>query len=464
MTRKPSVFAAIIPVLSTSLLLLLSSIRLHTSMHVALICGAVVASLIGLSLGYRWAALQQMMIGGITTILPVILILILVGALMGIWIASGTVPAMVYYGLQLVGPQSFLPLAFLLCAGVSLSIGTAFGTTSTIGLAMFGVGQALGLPLPLVVGAIVSGVYFGDRLSPLGSALNTSAAVTETDVYQTMHHMLATTLPPFLLAVAFYAWQGSQVISPATAATASTFMQEISASFHLSPWLLLPPAAVILLAARRLPSIPTLSIGAGLGALTAVFWQQTPAATLFTAVQTGWHSESSNLIVRQLLNRGGINSMTEVLTLLTIAMAFAGVLEGTGMLQALLGPVLQRLKTVPQTVAGTAMLGTVVAMIGANQALPLIVMGRALRDKYRDLGLPPESLARALLDSAGIICPLIPWNLNGLFMTSVLGVAVTSYAPYAVFCWLLPLTTIAWSFFPKLMQIKAPRQTAIKVG
>lgn len=454
MTKKPNVLCALTPVLITSALLLLSSVKLHTSMHVALIVGAIVASLIGLSLGHRWVDLQKMMVSGITTILPVIMILILVGALMGIWIASGTVPAMVYYGLQLVGPQTFLPLAFLLCAGVSLSIGTAFGTTSTVGLAMLGVGQALGLPLPLVVGAIVSGVYFGDRLSPLGSALNTTAAVTETDVYQTMRHMFATTVPPFLLALAFYTWQGGLLAGASAAGTTDAFLQEISLSFRLSPWLLLPPAAVILLAARRVPSVPTLAIGAGLGAVTAAIWQRTPLVTLFTAVQTGWHSDSSNAVVKQLLNRGGINSMVEVLTLLTIAMSFAGVLEGTGMLQALLGPVLRRLRTVPQTVAGTAALGTVVAMIGANQALPLIVMGRALRDKYRELGLPAESLARALLDSAGIVCPLIPWNLNGLFVNSMLGVAVTSYAPYAVFCWLLPLTTVAWSFFPRLMQMK----------
>lgn len=458
MTKKPGVGHALIPVVTTSLLLLLSSTKLHTTMHIPLIIGTVVASLLGLALGYRWPELQKMMVNGITTILPVILILILVGALMGIWIASGTVPAMVYYGLRLVGPRTFLPLAFLICAAVSLSIGTAFGTTSTVGLAMLGVGQALGLPLPLVAGAIVSGVYFGDRLSPLGSALNLASAVTETDIYRTMRHMLATTLLPLLLALGFYIWQGHQVAGQVPGELTGAFLQEIASRFQLTPWLLLPPVAVILLAARRVPAIPTLAAGAGLGAVCAIIWQRTPLVALYTAVQTGYHMQSDNPVISQLLNRGGINSMVEVLTLLMIALAFSGLLEGTGMLQALLGPVLRRLSNPPQAVVGTALLGTLVAMVSANQGLPVIVISRALRQKYIDLGLHPENLARAVLDSAGIICPLIPWNLNGLFMTSVLGVAVGAYAPYALFCWLMPLCTVAFSFVPRWMTRWTPAE------
>ncbi|MGI6357762.1 MAG: Na+/H+ antiporter NhaC [Bacillota bacterium] len=446
MTKKPGFIASLVPVGVTSALLLLCSVTLYTSMHAALIVGGIVACGIGLWLGYRWADLQQMMVASITPILPVVLILIMVGALMGIWIASGTVPAMVYYGLRLVGPRSFLPLAFLLCAGVSLAIGTAFGTTSTIGLAMLGVGQALGLQLPLVAGAIVSGVYFGDRLSPLGSALNTAAAVTETDIYRTMRHMLITTVPPLLIALAYYAWQGSRVSAAAPVVGTREFASELSQIFTLSPWLLLPPAAVMLLAALRMPAIPTLTIGAGLGAGTAVLWQGVSAASLFTAVQSGFHSNCGNAVISQLLNRGGISSMTEVTTLLIIAMAFSGVLEGTGMLQALLDPVLKRLRTVPQAVVATAALGSLVSIVSANQSLPIIVMGRAFRDKYQSLRLSQEDLARTLLDSASIICPLIPWNLNGLFMHSVLGVAVLVYSPHALYCWLTPLTTIAWSF------------------
>lgn len=461
MTRKPNIWQALIPVVVTSLLLLLSSVKLHTTMHIPLIIGTVVASIISLSLGYRWPELQRMMTDGITTILPVILILILVGALMGIWIASGTVPAMVYYGLRLVGPSTFLPMAFLLCAAVALSIGTAFGTTSTVGLAMLGVGQALGLPLPLVVGAIVSGVYFGDRLSPLGSALNLAAAVTETDIYQTMRHMLATTLVPFVITLGFYVWEGTRVAGQVPSALTGEFLQEIASLFHLTPWLLLPPTAIILLAARRVPAIPTLAMGAGLGAICATIWQKTSIVGLYTAVQNGFHIQSSNPIINQLLNRGGINGMSDVLTLLMIAMAFSGLLEGTGMLHALLGPALSKLRTVPQAVAGTAVIGTLVAMVSANQSLPIIVMGRALRSKYSELGIHPESLARALLDSASILCPLIPWNLNGLFMSSVLGVSVGAYAPYALFCWLMPLCTIVFSFIPRLMSSCPKKQIAV---
>lgn len=447
MHKRPTRLQALVPVIITSGLLLLASTTLHTSMHVPLLIGAASAVIIAMTLGYHFHEIQEMMVQGVSGILPVIFILILVGALMGIWIASGIVPAMVYYGLKLITPASFLPLAFILCAVVSLSIGTAFGTTSTIGIAMIGIGQALGLPLPLVAGAVVSGVYFGDRLSPLGSALNLASAVTQSDVYATMHHLFSTTVAPFVLSLAFYAYAGSQVRSVLPAEATNHVLQELAARFHLTPWLLLPPALVILLAGLRVPAIPSLALGTLLGAIVAGVWQKASLTVIFTALHNGFISESSDPVLNQLLSRGGITSMADVLTLLIIAMAFSGILEKTGVLDTLLGGTLSRLRTIPSLVTGTAVVGTLVAMVSANQSLPIIVMGRAFLMRYKELNLHPKNLARCLLDSTGILCPLIPWNLNGLFMASMLGVSVSSYTPYAVFCWLLPLTTLAFAWF-----------------
>ena len=186
MRKNPTLWQALIPILITSSLLLLAATYLDTSLHIPLLIGTITAVVVAKGLGYCFSEVQEMMVRGVSSILPVIFIFILVGALMGVWMASGTVPAMVYYGLRIITPTTYLPLTFVLCAAVSMSIGTAFGTTSTVGIAMLGIGQALGLPLPLVVGAIVSGVYFGDRLSPLGSALNLAAAVSETELYDLM--------------------------------------------------------------------------------------------------------------------------------------------------------------------------------------------------------------------------------------------------------------------------------------
>ncbi len=443
------------PILITSCLLLLAATYLNTSLHIPLLIGTISAVVVALSLGYHFSEVQEMMVRGVSSILPVIFIFILVGALMGVWIASGTVPAMVYYGLRIITPTTYLPLTFVLCAAVSMSIGTAFGTTSTVGIAMLGIGQALGLPLPLVVGAIVSGVYFGDRLSPLGSALNLAAAVSETEVYDLMHHLFATTIMPFVVSLGAYIYLGSRVRGALPVDQTSRFLTGIAANFQLSPWLLLPPAIVILLAALRVPAIPSLTAGAILGAIVAKVAQSASWASIFTVMHTGFKSSSADPVLQQLLSRGGISGMMDVISLLIIALAFSGILEGTGMLDALLSGVLMKLRSIPQLITGTVVVGTLVAMVAANQSLPIIVMGRSFIGCYKELKLHPKNLGRALLDSAGILCPLIPWNISGLFMASMLGVPVIKYAPFAFFCWLMPLGTLAlaWLGYGRLKPI-----------
>lgn len=443
MRKNPTLWQALIPILITSSLLLLAATYLDTSLHIPLLIGTITAVVVAKGLGHRFSEVQEMMVCGVSSILPVIFIFILVGALMGVWMAAGTVPAMVYYGLRIITPTTYLPLTFVLCAAVSMSIGTAFGTTSTVGIAMLGIGQALGLPLPLVVGAIVSGVYFGDRLSPLGSALNLAAAVSETELYDLMQHLFATTIMPFVVSLGAYIYLGGRVQGTLPVDQTSRFLTGLSASFQLSPWLLLPPALVILLAAFRVPAIPSLTAGATLGAIIARVCQNASWASIFTVMHTGFQSNSADPMLQQLLSRGGISSMMDVVSLLIIALAFSGVLEGTGMLDALLGGILTKLRTIPQLITGTVVVGTLVAMVAANQSLPIIVMGRSFIGRYKELKLHPKNLGRALLDSAGILCPLIPWNISGLFMSSMLGVPVTSYAPFAFFCWLMPISTLA---------------------
>lgn len=447
MHKNPTLLQASIPILVTSSLLLLAATYLDTSLHIPLLIGTVSAVVIARRLGHSFAEVQEMMVRGVSSILPVIFIFILVGALMGVWIASGTVPAMVYYGLRLITPTTYLPLTFVLCAAVSMSIGTAFGTTSTVGIAMLGIGQALGLPLSLVVGTIVSGVYFGDRLSPLGSALNLAAAVSETDLYDLMQHLFATTILPFVASLGIYIYLGSQVQGSLPVEQTSRFLHGLAANFRLSPLLLVPPLIVIVLAAFKIPSIPSLAVGATLGAVGAKVWQGASWGSIFAVMHTGFQSSSADPMLQQLLSRGGISGMMDVVSLLIIALAFSGILEGTGMLDTLLRGVLAKLHTIPQLITGTVVVGTLVTMVAANQSLPIIVMGRSFIGRYKELKLHPKNLGRALLDSAGILCPLIPWNISGLFIASILGVPVISYAPYAFFCWLMPLGTLAIAWF-----------------
>ncbi len=445
--RRATLLHASIPVALTAALLLIASIQLKVTMHVPMIIGTIAAAIMALSLGYPWKEIQAMMVGGVGSITAVLFILMLAGCLMGVWIISGTVPAMIYYGLRILTPKTFLALSFLLCAAVSTSMGTAFGTTSTIGIAMMGIGQALGLPAPLVAGAIVSGVYFGDRLSPLGSALNLSSAVTDSDIYETMRHLVATTIPATIICTAVYAILGQRAASAGTANQAGAYLDFLAAHFNLSLWLLLPPLLVVILAVSRVPAIPSLASGAVLGGIMAWLFQGASVAAIFSSLHKGFVSNTGVEVMDKLLSRGGIVGMTDVLTLLMISMAFSGILETTGALHALVKRPIEMVRNVPQVIGATALLSTLIAFIAANQSLTLIVSGRLFKPMYDRFNLDSRNLARCMLDSAGLISPLIPWNLNALFMTGMLGVTAGAYLPYSIFCWLVPITTVLFGVF-----------------
>ncbi len=445
--RRATFLHASIPVTITAVLLLIASIKLNVTMHVPMIIGTIAAALMAASLGYPWKEIQTMMVGGVQSILAVLFILMLAGCLMGVWIISGTVPAMIYYGLKILTPKTFLALSFLLCAAVSTSMGTAFGTTSTVGIAMMGIGQALGLPAPVVAGAVVSGVYFGDRLSPLGSALNLASAVTESDIYATMRHLVATTIPATIICTVAYAIMGQQVANLNAVNQAGAYLDFLAGNFNLSLWLLLPPLLVVVLAISRVPAIPSLTAGAVLGGVLAWVTQGASLGAIFSSLHKGYVSRTGIEVMDKLLSRGGLIGMADVLSLLTISMAFSGILESTGALHALVKRPLELVRNVPQVIGATALLSTLIAAIAANQSLALIVSGRLFKPMFDRFDLDSKNLARCMLDSAGLICPLIPWNLNALFMTGMLGVTAGAYLPYALFCLLVPVTTVLFGVF-----------------
>jgi NhaC family Na+:H+ antiporter len=458
--RRATFVHAIIPVGITAVMLLVASIKLNVTMHVPMVIGTICAALMAMWLGYPWKDIQAMMVGGVQTIVAVLFILMLAGTVMGVWIISGTVPAMIFYGLKILTPKTFLALSFLICAVVSTSMGTAFGTTSTVGIAMMGIGTALGLPAPMVAGAIVSGVYFGDRLSPLGSALNLSSAVTGSEIYATMKHLLATTIPATLISVVVYALMGQKVANVGAVNQADAYLQFLAQHFNLNLWLLLPPLLVVVLAACRVPAIPSLTAGAVLGAIWAWLFQHASVAAIFSAMHHGYVSQTGVTTMDSLLSRGGLTGMADVLSLLTISMAFSGILENTGALHALVKRPLEWVKTIPQAIVATAVLSTLIAAVAANQSLALIVSGRLFKPLFDKFNLDSKNLARCLLDSAGLICPLIPWNLNALFMTGMLGVSAGAYLPYSLFTWLVPITTVLFGVFDFNLQRQTESQMA----
>ena len=442
--RSPSVRDGLIVVTVTAVFLIVGSVRLHTGLHVPLSIGLVVAGVVASTMGYSWSEIQEMMVGGVGNITVVLFILMLAGAITGVWILPGTVPAMVYYGLKLASPRHFLAISFVISCVVSLAMGSSLGSASTVGVALMGVGQAMGIPLPIVAGAIVSGVFFGDRLSPLGSALNVTSAVTGTEVYETARHLIPTTIPAVLVCLAAYEWLGRRIAAGSTVVEATLYTESLGQLFYLTPWLLVPPLMVLVLAAARVAAIPNLAAGALLGAVMAMLFQKATLAEVFNAMHKGFVSDTGIVAVDRLLTRGGVLGMADTLTLLMIALALSGVMERTGILGALVRPFLKRVRSVRGLIWSTAWLSMLIASMASSQNLALIISGRLFGEMYEEAGLHPKNLARTALDTAGVIVPLIPWSLNGLFMAQVLGVETVRYAPYAFLCLLIPATSVAF--------------------
>jgi len=425
--------------------------------QLALLLAAMVAGGIGhFVFKTDYKEIQGRAIRSIILAMEAIIILLIVGALIGLWIISGVVPAMVYYGIQMIGPSVFLLVACLVCSVIAVSIGSSWATMGTVGLALIGIGQALGFPLPLVAGAIISGAYFGDKMSPLSDTTNLAPGVVGSELFTHIRNMFYTTAPAYALTIIAFALIGLFYQPGALDSSETGGIQDVIASeFNVSPWLLLVPVVVIVLAARRVPAIPSLVIGALIGAGCAIATQpeqllaedgsasvRAAYMTIITTAYDGFALETGNEAVDSLLSRGGMISMSNTVLLILMAMLFGGVMEATGMLQriaqALLGGVRGAGSLIGATV-GTCIMFNIVA---AEQYLAIVVPGRMFRDAFDKQGLDPRNLSRALEDGATVTSVLVPWNTCGAFASGVLGVSTLAYAPYCFFNWLSPIISV----------------------
>ncbi len=425
--------------------------------QIALLIAAMVAGGIG-HFVFRadYKDIEGRAIRSIILAMEAVIILLIVGALIGLWILSGVVPAMVYYGIQMIGPSVFLLVACLVCSVVSVSIGSSWSTMGTVGLALIGIGQALGFPLPLVAGAIISGAYFGDKMSPLSDTTNLAPGVVGSELFTHIRNMFYTTAPAYTLTIFAFGLIGLFYKPGALDGTETSGIQDtIAAEFNVSPWLLLVPVVVIVLAARRMPAIPSLVIGGLLGAVCAIVTQPQQLlaedgshsviavyTTLVTTAYDGFSIETGNEAVDSLLSRGGIMSMTNTVVLILMAMLFGGVMEATGMLQRIAQTVLSGVRGTGSLVGAT--IGTCIMfnIVAAEQYLAIVVPGRMFREAFEKQGLDPRNLSRALEDGATVTSVLVPWNTCGAFATGVLGVSTFAYAPYCFFNWLSPIVSV----------------------
>jgi len=428
--------------------------------HIPLISAAAVAGAVAMLHGIPWRDVEAGMAQGINLAMGAILILMVVGTMIGTWILGGVVPTMIFYGLKILSPGIFLVATMLICSIVSLGTGSSWSTAGTIGLALIGVGAALGIPLPMVAGAIISGAYFGDKMSPLSDTTNLAPAMAGTDVFSHIRHMVYTTVPGFIIALILYAVLGMRYAGGTVEARQiGTMLETMNASFTIHPLLLLPPLLVIAMVVKRVPPLPALLGGTVIGGLCAVATQSSSLADVITAAHSGYVSATGVAEVDDLLTRGGLMSMMETVSLIICALSFGGIMERTGMLEVIAASLLKMVKGTGSLVATTVVSCIGMNTVASDQYISIVIPGRMYKNAFEKRGLHPKNLSRVLEDSGTLTSPLIPWNSCGAFMWATLGVYPLAYLPYAFLNLLTPVVSIFYGFTGITME-KAADATA----
>ena len=472
--KSPSLLLALIPIISLIILLatnvwLYGDNTLSGSNQLTLLFSAAIAALIGFFLKVPWDEMLDGAVKSISSAMGALIILLLIGSLAGTWMLSGIVPAMIYYGLEILSPSIFLFACCIICAIVSLSTGSSWSTIATIGIAMLGIGTALGISEGLIGGAIISGAYFGDKMSPLSDTTNLAPAMAGTDLISHIKYMMFTTIPSIVIALILFLAIGFIYFGSEGEISDVNSMQEaISSSYNISMWLFLVPAIVIFMIIKKVPAIPALLFGTLAGGLVAIFFQpdlivklssldsktvsgnfsylKSSYVAVMNAMTVDVSVDTGNQAVNNLVSTRGMSGMLNTIWLIICAMSFGGIMEKTGLLSRITNSIMifvKSKKSLVLTTSGTCLFFNVTA---SDQYLAIVVPGRMFSDSYRKYNLDPKNLSRTLEDSATVTSVLIPWNTCGATQAGVLGVATLTYLPYCFFNLISPLMTIFFAY------------------
>ncbi|AIL32147.1 Na+/H+ antiporter NhaC [Basilea psittacipulmonis] len=466
LTPSQSFFINVLPLLLTVAIMLVQFFIFDDfTPHIPLACGIVITGLFVYFRKGKWRDMENHFLKVIKIGLPAIIILMGVGMLIATWIAAGTVSTILYYGFHFFSPTNFLFTLCLLCALISLATGTSWGTAGTVGLAMMGVGEGLGIPPHVTAGAIISGAFFGDKMSPLSDTTNLTPAAAEIGIWEHIKGMVPTTLPALVICLIFYAWLGTQYSNDNMNLQVIHDVKEtIKTHYNISLITLIPAVIVIVAAVMKMPALPTVFAGVIVAGLIALFLQGVSVAELFHVLQNGVNSQTGMPLVDKLLSKGGVMSMTWVVSLTIFAMAFVGSIEYYGSLNAIMNKVKDFIKgrfgLVSSAYGATAGSSLIIGDVYTSLVLP----GRLLKDKYEELGYEKTILTRSIEDCGTLLSPLIPWNMGGAFIAATLGVATFDYVPFAVLCWLSPLIGLIYMFLGVFMPKSKGRQSKEKIA
>ena len=444
----PTILEALIPVVAMLLVLFIGKGVLGFSTEPLLIIVACVAAFVAWRVGCTWDDMLDEISQKIAKGMPAILILITVGAMVGTWMASGTIPMMIYYGVQIVSPKWLLVTAFLITCLVSVATGTSWGSVATMGVALMGIASALGVNPAATAGAVIAGSYFGDKISPLSDTTNLAPLAAGSNLYEHIGHMFWTTVPATIVSLVVYAIVGlnANTAAGATSEAVTNMMAQLDQMYDWNILILLPVILVLAGSLLKLPTIPVMILSTVVAGVEGIFMQGISLKNVLTATVNGFNvtmierpgfdAANAAFEVTKLLNRGGMNSIMSTTLLVFCAFCFAGIMSRAGCLEVVLKAILSVAKTTGSLILATVISCITMALTTGNSYLSILIPGEMFRDAYKERGLHPKNLSRTLEDAGTVFVPLVPWSAAGAYMTATLGVETLDYLPWAILCYI----------------------------
>lgn len=444
--RKPSLGYAIMLVLIVVLIISVGMIAFSASIQLMMLIAMLTLVPFVMRLGYSYKDVEKFMFSMMSNTLNPIMIIIVVGALIGAWILSGTVPSMIYYGLQLVSPEYFLLTSLIFCSIVSVGTGTSFGAMGTAGLALIGMSEVLGVSPGLTAGAIISGAYFGDKMSPLSDSTNVVAAMSGANLFSHIKHMLWTTIPAYIITATIFTVFDFGHGGTATDSNVQMITGYLSEQFNLGIITLIPIVVLIILLALKKPAVPAIFIAAMTGALIAVLYQGEAISNTLGTIYNGYTFESGIDQIDNLLQRGGVTSMLGIVALFLLALGVGGLLQGSGALSAILSSFASRIKSTGGLVLTTVIVSYITVAISGVISFAAAITGTLMRPMFKEYRLKPENLSRIIEDTATQSAVIFPWSINSIFAAATLGVSPAAFIPFCFMAFLTPVFTLIYGF------------------
>ena len=437
-------------IISTCIILISTCIITKLSLAYGFLGGIIFTSTFLIKYKYTIRDIIIPIISGLKEAWTLYVLILLIGAAASVWLASGVVPSLMYYGFEYMKDINFLLATFLIVSVVSIFMGTAIGTVSTIGIALLGVGKGFGVPAPVLLGAIISGAFIADKISPISGLFNLTLTTTRKNYKQVMTVMLTTLIPVFLITAVVYYILGTNFTISTGTENLLYYQNAIFHGFKISPYIAFVPTIVLILPLFGFKTIPTILIGVFTGCLVSLFFQHMPLHTLLTSLFFGYKGSTASIELNKILVSGGIKSMIEVVLIVMGAVSLTSLLEKAGMIIPLINKLTLGVKTKRQLIIKTSLISSLLTVITCDQTVGILLPGRLLQDKFNELGVDVAVLARTISDTGTIIAPLMAWNINAIILNSLTGISAISYAPYAVLCYLSPIITIIVSYGVKV--------------